>query len=87
MPGLFDPLEIGDLRLPNRITMAPMTRTRAPGPSRVPNSLMTEYYAQRASAGLIVSQGMTVGPMAVGYKAAGYTDPSALDVGLMPAQS
>ena len=46
MPSLFDPLRLGDLDLPNRILMAPLTRTRA-GESRVPNALMAEYYRQR----------------------------------------
>ena len=66
MPTLFDPLEVGDLTLPNRIIMAPLTRCRA-GPGRVPNALMSEYYAQRASAGLIISEATSVSPMGVGY--------------------
>src|ERR1700761_3368637 len=66
MPTLFDPIAIGDLVLPNRILMAPLTRTRA-GESRVPNALMAEYYLQRASAGLIITEGVPVTPMGVGY--------------------
>ncbi len=66
MPSLFDPLKIGDLTLPNRIIMAPLTRSRA-GASRIPNTLMAEYYAQRASAGLIISEATSVTPMGVGY--------------------
>ena len=66
MPTLFDPLEVGELRLPNRIIMAPLTRCRA-GAGRVPNALMSEYYAQRASAGLIISEATSVSPMGVGY--------------------
>jgi len=66
MPSLFDPLTIGDLQLPNRIIMAPLTRARA-GSERVPNQLMAEYYAQRASAGLIISEATSVTPMGVGY--------------------
>jgi 2,4-dienoyl-CoA reductase-like NADH-dependent reductase (Old Yellow Enzyme family) len=66
MPSLFDPLTIGDLQLPNRIIMAPLTRARA-GSERVPNELMAEYYAQRASAGLIISEATSVTPMGVGY--------------------
>ena len=66
MPSLFDPLEAGELRLPNRIIMAPLTRCRASA-GRVPNALMSEYYAQRASAGLIVSEATSVSPMGVGY--------------------
>jgi len=66
MPALFDPLEVGDLLLPNRILMAPLTRSRA-GVSRTPNALMAEYYAQRASAGLILSEATVVTPMGIGY--------------------
>ena len=66
MPSLFDPLQAGDLLLPNRIIMAPLTRSRA-GASRTPNSLMAEYYAQRASAGLILSEATVVSPMGIGY--------------------
>lgn len=67
MPSLFDPITIGDLKLPNRIFMAPLTRARAGGGQRVPNDMMAEYYAQRASAGLILSEATAIGPMAVGY--------------------
>jgi len=63
---LFDPLELGELSLPNRLVMAPLTRCRA-GDSRVPNDLMVEYYTQRASAGLILSEATSVTPMGVGY--------------------
>jgi 2,4-dienoyl-CoA reductase-like NADH-dependent reductase (Old Yellow Enzyme family) len=66
MPSLFDPLTIGDVTIPNRIIMAPLTRARAPE-ARVPNELMAEYYAQRASAGLIISEATSVTPMGVGY--------------------
>ena len=66
MPALFDPLTVGELTLPNRILMAPLTRSRA-GASRVPNELMAQYYRQRASAGLIVSEATSVTPMGVGY--------------------
>lgn len=66
MSTLFDPLQLGDLRLPNRILMAPLTRSRAIG-QRLPNALMAEYYAQRASAGLIVSEATIVTPMGAGY--------------------
>ena len=66
MSGLFDPLQIGDLLLPNRILMAPLTRCRS-GASRIPNALMAEYYVQRASAGLIISEATSVTPMGVGY--------------------
>jgi 2,4-dienoyl-CoA reductase-like NADH-dependent reductase (Old Yellow Enzyme family) len=66
MPTLFDPLQLGELRLPNRIVMAPLTRARA-GASRIPNALMAEYYRQRASAGLIISEATVVSPQGVGY--------------------
>lgn len=64
---LFDPIQIGDLELPNRIVMAPMTRCRAGQPGDVPTELMAEYYAQRASAGLIISEGVPVSATAPGY--------------------
>jgi hypothetical protein len=51
MPTLFDPLKIGDLEVPNRIFLAPLTRNRSTGPGRVPNAMMRDYYVQRASAG------------------------------------
>lgn len=66
MPTLFDPIKIGDLELANRIIMAPLTRCRA-DEGRVPNALMAEYYTQRASAGLIISEATAVTPMGVGY--------------------
>ena len=55
MPSLFNPLQLGSLELPNRIFMAPLTRARA-GREGVPNELMARYYAQRAGAGLIISE-------------------------------
>lgn len=66
MPTLFDPIKIGDLELNNRIIMAPLTRCRAE-PGRVPGDLIAEYYAQRADAGLIISEATSVTPMGVGY--------------------
>ncbi len=66
MPDLFDPLQAGDLSLPNRVVLAPLTRTRA-GVGRVPTALNADYYAQRASAGLILSEATSVDPMGVGY--------------------
>jgi 2,4-dienoyl-CoA reductase-like NADH-dependent reductase (Old Yellow Enzyme family) len=67
MPTLFDPIAIGDLRLPNRIIMAPLTRNRSSGPGRVPNALMRDYYVQRASAGIIIAEATSVTPAGVGY--------------------
>ena len=52
--NLFSPVKLGDLELPNRFIMAPLTRTRAPG--HLPNALMAEYYAQRASTGLLITE-------------------------------
>jgi 2,4-dienoyl-CoA reductase-like NADH-dependent reductase (Old Yellow Enzyme family) len=68
MPTLFDPLKAGDLMLPNRIVMAPLTRSRS-GDSRIPNALMTEYYRQRAGAGLILSEATVVSQQGIGYAA------------------
>lgn len=66
MPSLFDPIVVGDLHLANRVIMAPLTRCRASA-GRVPNALMQEYYVQRASAGLILTEATSVSPMGVGY--------------------
>ncbi|MCM2495353.1 alkene reductase [Burkholderia glumae] len=66
MPTLFDPLVIGDLTLRNRVVMAPLTRARA-NQARVPNALMAHYYAERASAGLILTEATAVTPQGVGY--------------------
>ena len=66
MPSLFTPATAGALHLPNRIIMAPLTRTRAVD-KRIPNALMRDYYVQRASAGLILSEATAVTPMGVGY--------------------
>jgi len=59
MPNLFTPLTVGQLTLPNRILMAPLTRCRA-GEAHLPNELMAEYYAQRAGAGLIIAEATMV---------------------------
>lgn len=66
MAALFDPVRIGAWNLPNRIIMAPLTRQRA-GAERIPNALMAEYYSQRASAGMIISEATSVTAMGVGY--------------------
>lgn len=63
---LFDSYQIGELTLPNRIIMAPLTRNRA-GEGNVPTAMNAEYYRQRASAGLIVSEATQVDPMGQGY--------------------
>lgn len=62
---LFTPIRLGALDLPNRVVMAPMTRNRSPG--NVPNALNAEYYAQRADAGLIVTEGTTPDASGRGY--------------------
>ena len=66
MSQLFTPLAIGDMILPNRVVMAPLTRCRA-AEGRVPTPLMAEYYAQRAGAGLILTEATSVTPQGVGY--------------------
>ena len=63
---VFSPFRLGPLELPNRVVMAPMTRNRA-GPGNVPTGLNATYYAQRAGAGLIVSEATQVSPQGVGY--------------------
>jgi len=63
---LFEPLQMGDLELKNRIAMAPMTRGRA-GAERIPNELMAEYYFQRASAGLLITEATVISPRGNGW--------------------
>jgi 2,4-dienoyl-CoA reductase-like NADH-dependent reductase (Old Yellow Enzyme family) len=67
MPNLFDPIRVGDLDLPNRIFMAPLTRLRGTVNNVPRPELAAEYYAQRASAGLIITEGTPVDPKGVGY--------------------
>lgn len=65
---LLNPVTLGALELKNRVVMAPLTRARATGTdNRTPNDLMVEYYTQRASAGLILTEATSVTPMGVGY--------------------
>jgi len=64
---LLTPFKSAHLDLRNRVVMAPMTRSRAENPGTVPTDLMAEYYGQRASAGLIISEGTYVSPEGVGY--------------------
>jgi 2,4-dienoyl-CoA reductase-like NADH-dependent reductase (Old Yellow Enzyme family) len=66
MPTLQDPIRIGAWNLRNRIIMAPLTRCRC-SEGRVPNALMADYYRQRASAGMIISEATSIGAMGVGY--------------------
>ena len=65
-PDLFTPLRLGAIELPNRVVMAPMTRSRA-GEGNCPTALTAEYYAQRASAGLIITEATQVCDTAQGY--------------------
>lgn len=65
--SLLDPYVMGDLHLPNRIVMAPLTRSRATNQDLAPTDLHAKYYAQRASAGLILSEGLWVSRDAIGW--------------------
>ncbi|MFW7268133.1 alkene reductase [Gluconacetobacter sp. Hr-1-5] len=67
MASLFTPLQVGDLTLPNRVIMAPLTRQRA-GETHIPNDLMATYYVQRSLAGLILSEATPVSPQGIGYE-------------------
>ena len=69
MPSLFNPLQLGALELPNRILMAPLTRARA-GREAIPNELMARYYAQRAGAGLIISEATGISREGLGWPGA-----------------
>ncbi|WP_321333633.1 alkene reductase [Breoghania sp.] len=64
---LFTPLKVGDVDVANRVAMAPLTRNRALPDGDVPHALNAEYYAQRAGAGLIISEGTQISPSAKGY--------------------
>src|ERR1700692_4574884 len=64
---LFTPYQMGDLDLPNRIVMAPLTRMRAQSHDHVPTTLQAEYYAQRASAGLIIAEATAISSEGFGW--------------------
>ena len=66
MPSLFDPIRLGAIQAPNRILMAPMTRARGTQ-DHVPTPMMTEYYAARASAGLIISEAIGISREGMGW--------------------
>jgi 2,4-dienoyl-CoA reductase-like NADH-dependent reductase (Old Yellow Enzyme family) len=66
MPSLFDPITLGAIEAPNRVLMAPLTRTRATD-AHVPTDLMVEYYRQRASSGLIISEATGISPQGLGW--------------------
>jgi N-ethylmaleimide reductase len=78
LENLLSPFKLGDIAVKNRIAMAPLTRSRA-GTSRVPNALMAEYYSQRASAGLVISEATAISDQSLGWTntAAIYTDEQA----------
>ena len=64
---LLQPLTLGDLQLPNRVIMAPLTRMRSKQPGNIPQAINAEYYAQRASAGLIISEATQISQQGQGY--------------------
>lgn len=66
---LFQPLRVGSIDAPNRIFMAPLTRSRSTMPGNVPNEIMADYYAQRAGSGLIIAEATPVSPRGHGYYA------------------
>lgn len=66
MPSLFDPIQLGAIRSPNRVLMAPLTRGRADR-GAVPTDLMVEYYTQRAGAGLIISEATGISREGLGW--------------------
>jgi 2,4-dienoyl-CoA reductase-like NADH-dependent reductase (Old Yellow Enzyme family) len=66
MPTLFDPITLGAIEAPNRILMAPMTRARGTR-DHVPTPMMADYYAQRASAGLIISEAIGITQQGLGW--------------------
>jgi N-ethylmaleimide reductase len=66
---LFSPVRLGRTELKNRIVMAPLTRNRAAMPGNIPQDINVTYYAQRASAGLVITEATPISPMAHGYPA------------------
>lgn len=67
MTNLFEPLKLGAITIPNRIIMAPLTRMRSKQPGNIPHELNAKYYAQRASAGLIISEATQISQQGQGY--------------------
>ena len=65
--SLFDPVQLGDLSLENRIFLPPLTRCRSTQPGDIANALMAEYYAQRAQAGFLITEGTQIEPRGQGY--------------------
>lgn len=66
MPNLFDPIQLGDIKAPNRVFMAPLTRQRSTG-EHVPTEIMIEYYRQRAGAGIIITEGTGISRQGMGW--------------------
>jgi N-ethylmaleimide reductase len=64
---LFSTYKLKEIELSNRFLMAPMTRSRASQPGDIPNALMAKYYAQRASAGIIITEATQVSMQGMGY--------------------
>jgi N-ethylmaleimide reductase len=69
MPDILDPISYGDMAASNRVVMAPLTRMRAQQPGNIPHALNAQYYAQRAGAGLIVSEATQISQQGQGYPA------------------
>lgn len=67
---LFSPLKVGAVTVPNRVFMAPLTRLRSIEPGDIPTPLMAEYYRQRASSGLIITEATQISAQAKGYAGA-----------------
>src|SRR6201997_2571484 len=65
---LFEPFKLGPITLPNRVVMAPLTRNRAVPPGMVPNSLAIDYYSQRATAGLLITEASQISQQGQGYQ-------------------
>src|ERR1700704_159367 len=65
---LFEPYKLGPITLPNRLVMAPLTRNRAVAPGMVPSPLAVDYYGQRASAGLLITEASQVSQQGQGYQ-------------------
>src|SRR5258707_1800826 len=65
---LFEPFKLGPITLPNRLAMAPLTRNRAIPPGMVPSPLAIDYYGQRASAGLLITEASQISQQGMGYQ-------------------
>lgn len=65
--NLFSPTRLGPYTLKNRVVLPPLTRSRSSQPGDIPNELMAEYYAQRSSAGFMVTEGTQIEPRGQGY--------------------